>query len=124
MQAIVDDIKTLFGTYSDEKVISIYKIPQSGSIRQYFRIVTAGRSFIAAYGINVKENQSFLRFSWHFRKCHCPVPEIYAVNEAETIYIQEDFGDRSLLNELEEKGIPRRFTLFLKKAYGRWHICK
>ncbi len=104
MQAIIEDIRALFTGYSNEPLISIGKIPQSGSIRIYFRIITKSKSFIAAYGENVKENRAFICFSRHFKKNNCPVPEIYTVNKEETIYIQEDFGDVSLLNELEKHG--------------------
>ena len=104
MQNIIEDIKTLFASYSNEPIISVGKIPQSGSIRIYFRIVTAEKSFIATYGDNIRENEVFINFSRHFKKYNCPVPEVYAVNKQETIYIQEDFGDISLLSELEEHG--------------------
>ncbi|HSZ31784.1 MAG TPA: phosphotransferase, partial [Puia sp.] len=104
MDQINKSISELFAGYSGEPVISINKIPQSGSIRIYYRIVTASNSFIATYGINIKENLSFIRFSRHFKSKGCPVPEIFAVNTEGTIYIQEDFGDVSLLNRLEEKG--------------------
>ena len=104
MQNITEDIKILFASYSNEPIISVGKIPQSGSIRIYFRIVTAEKSFIATYGDNIRENEVFINFSRHFKKCKCPVPEIYAVNKQETIYIQEDFGDVSLLSRLEEHG--------------------
>jgi aminoglycoside/choline kinase family phosphotransferase len=101
---VIEDIKTLFASYINESIISVGKIPQSGSIRIYFRIVTAKKSFIATYGDNIKENEVFINFSRHFKKCSCPVPEIYAVNKQQTIYIQEDFGDVSLLSKLEEYG--------------------
>ncbi len=104
MQNIIEDIKTLFASYSNEPIISVGKIPQSGSIRIYFRIVTAEKSFIATYGDNIRENEVFINFSRHFKKYNSPVPEVYAVNKQETIYIQEDFGDISLLSELEEHG--------------------
>ena len=104
MDQINKSISELFAEYSSEPVISINKIPQSGSIRIYYRIVTASNSFIATYGINIKENLSFIRFSRHFKSKGCPVPEIFAVNTEGTIYIQEDFGDVSLLNRLEETG--------------------
>lgn len=104
MQGIIEQIKTLFASYSKQPVISIEKIPQSGSIRIYFRIVTSEKSFIATHGINIKENAAFIHFSRHFKNCNCPVPEIFAVNEAGTVYIQEDFGDISLLDKLEEHG--------------------
>src|SRR5579863_7939242 len=104
MQDIIGEIKTLFASISNEPIISIGKIPQSGSIRIYFRIVTKSKTFIATYGNNIKENEVFIYFSGHFKRNNCPVPEIYAVNNEETIYIQEDFGDISLLAKLEEHG--------------------
>ncbi len=104
MDHINESISELFAGYSKEPVLSINKIPQSGSIRIYYRIITGTKSFIATYGINIKENLSFIRFSRHFKSKRCPVPAIYAVNNEGTIYIQEDFGDISLLNRLEEFG--------------------
>ena len=104
MDHINESISELFAGYSKEPILSINKIPQSGSIRIYYRIITGTKSFIATYGINIKENLSFIRFSRHFKMKKCPVPEIYAVNTEGTIYIQEDFGDISLLNRLEQSG--------------------
>ncbi len=104
MDHINKDISNLFAGFSAEPILSINKIPQSGSIRIYYRILTAVKSFIATYGINVKENLSFIHFSRHFKLAHCPVPEIFAVNTEGTIYIQEDFGDISLLDRLEQEG--------------------
>ncbi|HTI11129.1 MAG TPA: RNase adapter RapZ [Puia sp.] len=104
MQTIIDNIRELFASYSPSPVTRIEKIPQSGSNRMYFRLWTEDRSYIATYNDNVKENRTFVHFSRHFRECGCPVPEIYRVNEAYTIYLQQDFGDRSLLGELEQHG--------------------
>jgi aminoglycoside/choline kinase family phosphotransferase len=104
MDQITREISDLFSSYSNLPIVSINKIPQSGSIRIYYRILTTTGSFIATHGINIKENLSFIRFSRHFRTKNCPVPEIFAVNTQGTIYIQEDFGDISLLNRLEQAG--------------------
>src|SRR5882757_10374794 len=99
MTTIIEDIRELFRTYDSAPVTELEKIPQSGSNRMYFRIRTAQRSCIATYNDNVRENRTFVHFSRHFRGRGCPVPEIYKVNESYTIYLQEDFGDSSLLNE-------------------------
>jgi aminoglycoside/choline kinase family phosphotransferase len=104
MQSITEDIKKLFAQYSQDLVTSIEKIPQSGSNRVYFRLLAGQRSYIATYGTHVQENKTFVYFSQHFRACHCPVPEIYAVNHDATLYLQEDFGDISLLSKLEQHG--------------------
>ena len=123
MQAIIEEIRNLFSSYSKEPVCSIQKIPQSGSIRIYFRLTTRDRSFIATYGINVQENQTFIQFSNHLRKMDCPVPEVYAVNEEKTIYIQEDFGDISLLNKLEQHGYTDYvYGLFKKSLKALAHL--
>jgi aminoglycoside/choline kinase family phosphotransferase len=104
MQTIIEEIRKLFLTYSRYPITGLDVIPQSGSNRIYFRIRTDDRSFIATYNDNVRENRTFIYYSRHFRERGCPVPEIYFVNEACTIYLQEDFGDQSLLAELEKQG--------------------
>src|SRR5258706_2091445 len=95
MQAIIENIRELFISYSPAPVTRMEKIPQSGSNRIYFRLWAGDRSYIATYNDNVKENRTFIYFSRHFRDQGCPVPEIYTVNEAYTIYLQQDFGDLS-----------------------------
>src|SRR5882762_5060391 len=104
MQAITEEIRQLFRSYDPSPVTRMEKIPQSGSNRIYFRLETASRSCIATYNDNIKENRTFIHFSRHFRNGGCPVPEILAINESNTIYLQEDLGDRSLLGELEFHG--------------------
>ena len=104
MQTIIDSIKELYESYSDDTVGSIEKLPQSGSNRMYFRVITPNQTCIVTYNKNVRENNTFINFSRHFRSSGAPVPEIYAVNEEQTIYLQEDLGDISLLNELETHG--------------------
>jgi aminoglycoside/choline kinase family phosphotransferase len=104
MQTIIEGIRNLYNSYSADTVEAIEKLGQSGSNRIYFRVKTATQSCIATYGNNLKENNTFINFSRHFRSCGCPVPEIYAVSEDQSIYLQEDLGDVSLLNKLEEHG--------------------
>lgn len=104
MDDVIEEIKQLFTRSAGLPVTRIEKLPQSGSDRIYFRVFAENKSHIATYGRNVKENKTFLYFSKHFRAAGCPVPGIVGVNEANTIYIQEDFGNVSLLNKLDELG--------------------
>ena len=123
MDQITQNISELFARYSQETILSINKIPQSGSIRIYYRILTSKGSYIATHGINIKENLSFIQFSRHFKTKQCPVPEIWAVNTEGTIYIQEDFGDVSLLNRLEEAGPTTEiFELFKQSLRELAHL--
>ncbi len=115
MQQIAEEIKELFRTYSNSQIINIEKLPQSGSDRIYFRIFTKEGSFIATANQNVRENVTFFNFSNHFRKNNIPVPEIYVANDTQTIYIQQDLGDESLLNKLEHYGYTEyTYDLFKK----------
>jgi aminoglycoside/choline kinase family phosphotransferase len=116
MQTIIQEIKDLFGTISQEEITSLEKIPQSGSDRFYFRLITPSRSYIATFGKNIRENNTFIYFSRHFRAAGSPVPEIFAVNESTTIYLQEDFGDLSLLNVLEASGHGETAYRFFEKS--------
>ena len=104
MHSTVDKIKELFSSFSKSEITAIDKLPQAGSERHYYRIHTADKNFIATYGANIKENESFIYFSAHFKKKGLATPQILCINAEKNIYIQDDFGDVSLLNVLEEKG--------------------
>jgi aminoglycoside/choline kinase family phosphotransferase len=116
MHSTTDKIKELFSGFSKELITGIDKLPQAGSERHYFRIYTANKSFIATYGANLKENESFIYFSKHFKKKNLAVPEILYINADKDIYLQEDFGDISLLNRLEEKGFTTEVYDLYKKS--------
>lgn len=104
MFTTTDKIKELFTTFSKAEITSIDKLPQAGSERHYFRIHTVDKNYIATYGANIKENESFIYFSAQFKKKDLATPQILCINAEKDIYIQDDFGDVSLLNELEQHG--------------------
>ncbi|MBP6025372.1 RapZ C-terminal domain-containing protein [Ferruginibacter sp.] len=104
MLTTTDKIKELFTTFSKAEITSIDKLPQAGSERHYFRIHTVDKNYIATYGANIKENESFIYFSAQFKKKNLATPQILCINAEKDIYIQDDFGDVSLLNELEQHG--------------------
>ncbi len=119
----LEDIQILFASFNKESISSIDKIPQSGSDRVYYRIVTNANSYIATSNKNVKENNTFINFTNHFKKANCPVPAVFAVNTDVTLYIQQDFGDTSLLNELEKHGHNNYvYTLFQKCLKSLAHL--
>ncbi len=104
MAPIAEDILEFFKKYNSEKVNSFQKLPKSGGDRLYFRIITDKKSYIATYDENTKESETFLYFTQHFTKINAPVPEIHFTSEDNKMYIQQDFGPVSLLNELEKYG--------------------
>ncbi|MFT4153298.1 phosphotransferase [Parafilimonas sp.] len=104
MKIIIDKIQELCEAYLKQSPKRIEQLPRSGSDRIYFRIFYTDKTYIATYNLNIKENQTFIAFSKHFRKRKLPVPEIYFVNEDVTMYIQEDLGTVCLLDILEKHG--------------------
>jgi aminoglycoside/choline kinase family phosphotransferase len=104
MEKMNTAITELFAQSIGKPLSRLEKIPQSGSDRIYFRITSDKDSYIATWGHNIQENKTFIAFSQQLKAAGCPVPDIYAVNQDQTIYIQEDFGDISLLQELEKNG--------------------
>ena len=118
MQSMIDAISELYKDWKGVGHKQLDVLPQSGSERRYFRLYDARESVIATYGANIKENETFIYFSDHFRKKNLPVANILAVNDTLTAYLQQDFGDRSLLNILEEKKFTDEVYFLFKKSLG------
>ena len=123
MQSIIDSISLLYKKWNGDNAVSIDVLPQSGSERRYFRLharLPDGQgkkeSVIGTYGANIKENESFLYFSNHFSKKNLAVPEIFTVSDDGMYYLQEDFGDVSLLNRLEAEGYSDNIYNLFKKS--------
>jgi aminoglycoside/choline kinase family phosphotransferase len=116
MELILQHIENLFNTIVAEPWESIQKIPQSGGDRMYFRIILGNQSWIATYNLNCKENQTFIYFAHHFNEKGMPVPKVLAVNEQQTVYLQEDVGTISLLDVLEKEGKTEAVFLLFQKS--------
>jgi len=104
MEQVVKALGDLFFSFKKSHADRIEKLPQSGSDRTYFRIYQASETYIGTHNLNIKENETFIHFSRHFKNKELPVPDIYAVNNEKTLYVQEDLGTISLLNNLEAHG--------------------
>jgi RNase adapter protein RapZ len=116
MQSMINTISELYKEWKGEEHKQLDVLPQSGSERRYFRLFDTEDSVIGTYGANIKENETFIYFSNHFRKKDLPVANILAVNDTVTAYLQEDFGDRSLLNILEENKFSNEVYFLFKKS--------
>lgn len=116
MKPIAELVQEYFNTAINEPILLTENIPLSGGDRRYFRFYTALKSYIGCYNENVKENEAFFYFTNHFKKINIPLPEIIAINSEQEIYILEDLGKESLLNNLEEKGFSEEVYLLYKKS--------
>ena len=78
------------------------QIPKSGSNRHYFRLTSlGGGSVIGVVNHDVEENRCFIYLSRHFSERHLPVPEILAVSDDGSCYLQTDLGRQSLYDALK-----------------------
>jgi len=126
MQQVIQSILELYKNWSGKDAASIDVLPQSGSERRYFRLHEKnGSTIIGTYGANIKENESFFYFSEKFFKQQLPVANILAVSDDRMFYLQEDFGDISLIDRLESEGYTKEiYSLFQKslQALASLHV--
>ena len=115
MENSTEQITQLFENWKKIKPDRIEKLIQSGSDRIYYRIYAKEQHFIATYNLNLKENNTFIQFSNHFKEKGLPVPTVFASSDDGLLYLQQDLGTESLLNKLEQNGhTAYSFDLFKK----------
>jgi aminoglycoside/choline kinase family phosphotransferase len=113
MQQLVESITALYKKWKGVDAISVDLLPQSGSERRYFRLNGTDGPVIGTYGANVKENETFFYFTRHFNQKDLSVPQILTISDDQQFYLQEDFGDISLLGRLEAEGFTENiYALF------------
>ncbi len=99
-------IKKLYESWSKEAILSVEKLPQSGSDRQYFRIKSQSKKALAAYNNCQSENRAFVDYTVHFGNKNINLPQIYAQNLDNNIYLLQDLGDITLLHFLQKNRLP------------------
>ena len=115
-ESIIEKVSKFFLTWKPTATLKeVIQLPQSGSDRIYFRIISEEDSYIITYNENVPENHAFLEFSKHFSSKNLPSPQIHFVSEDLKYYIQSDLGDISLFQILQKEGFSdKTFTYFQK----------
>lgn len=85
-------------------VPDVVRLPGAGSDRRYYRMSAPGfPTVVATEGDDLVENKAFVSLSRAFRKAAQNVPEIIASDEDCTCYLQEDLGDKQLLQALSSE---------------------
>ncbi|MDD2577542.1 MAG: phosphotransferase, partial [Bacteroidales bacterium] len=103
---MISKIKDLFLKTFSSEIERIEKISAHGSQRVYFRCYCTKITCLAAFNENQLENIAFLDYAKQLSSKEIRVPEIYAQDIENNIYLLEDLGNVSLydLIELEKKG--------------------
>ncbi|MCI5080663.1 MAG: phosphotransferase, partial [Saprospiraceae bacterium] len=97
-------LSDLFEQWAGTAPELVLPLAPSGSDRRYYRLQKGEQSAIGAFSPDPKETNAFLHFSKHFHAKGLPVPEIYAENLDQKIYLQEDLGFTTLYSYLLTKG--------------------
>jgi len=81
----------------------VLEMAGDGSSRRYHRLRgPEGITAIGGVGPDREENRAFLSFSASLRSAGLPVPEIYAADEGAGVWLEEDLGDTTLFDAIEE----------------------
>jgi aminoglycoside/choline kinase family phosphotransferase len=110
-------LNDLFHRWCGEDIVSINKLPASGSPREYFRIAGSDTTVIGAINLDREENEAFISFSKHFRSKGLAVPDIYLVDLENHAYLQEDLGEMTLFDYLFKVRKHGGFPGELKEVY-------
>ncbi len=110
-------LEKLFEAHFKEPVQKINLMPQSGSYRKYYRIVSQNNTVIGTYNKDKDENIAFLTFSKHFENKNLPVPHIFAQDLSENIYLQSDLGNTTLYDFVKKESKNGEFSDGLINKY-------
>ncbi len=109
----------MFTQWAGEKVESLSLLPPSGSYREYIRICGGGKCALGVSNADVKENKAFLGFSEHFHAQGLKVPQVYAQNMDEGVYLVEDLGSVTLFDYLQENRVGDDMSPSLIELYKK-----
>ena len=119
--SIHDILKHLYRNRFGRLPQHIIPLGADGSSRQYVRLSDAEQSAIGAYNTDRRENIAFLTLSRHFKQHDLPVPEIYAADLDQGVYLQQDLGDDTLYDRLmairkEDGGFSERLIRMYRRV--------
>lgn len=99
----MNNLLSLYKEWCGKAPQKVETLPKAGSNRQYVRMLAAdGTSVIGVIGPSTDENRCFVYLASHFTSQGLPMPKIYAFNDDETCYIQQDLGNKSLYDALAQ----------------------
>ena len=80
----------------------VERLAGAGSNRCYYRFCFNDKSIIGVTGTSTDENRAFVYLANHFQSKKLPVPEVYAVSNDNSCYLQEDLGSLSLFDAIAQ----------------------
>jgi aminoglycoside/choline kinase family phosphotransferase len=113
----LEELARLFNKEFGQRPDHIQPLAGAGSDRKYYRMQAPGISVVGAHNPLPPDYSSFLYLAGHFYAAGLPVPYIMAADEDRGLCLQEDLGDLSLLDYLDQiKPLPD----FAEKAFEHY----
>lgn len=109
-------MEQLFEQWAKEPCLKKVKMSADGSNRIYYRLEGATKKCVAAINRDVRENEAFFYFAQELRQNGINVPEVYAVSDDKTCYLQQDLGNETVYTYLSSRrssGIDVNHTMRL-----------
>lgn len=105
----MEQLRELYRQWSGVVPAHVEQLAGAGSNRVYYRLTAPAdsalsipREVIGCVGTSRDENRAFIALSRHFSEKKLPVPEIFAVSDDESRYLQTDLGATSLFDALKK----------------------
>ncbi|MDR3326540.1 MAG: phosphotransferase [Prevotellaceae bacterium] len=92
----------LFEQYTNCSLSEIYRLPQSGGNRVYFRILGKNGSVIGVVGNSTKENNAFFEIARQFEIQSILAPKVLCVSDDKLCYLLDDLGDNTLFDRIAD----------------------
>ena len=96
----MDQLFELYKSIFSEEPSVCTPLTGSASNRRYYRLSGDAGACIGVVGVDALENKAFLTIARHFYGKGINVPQILAVSDDESAYLQEDLGDTILFDML------------------------
>lgn len=109
---VLEKIRLLYKSWAGQEPDQLAPLPQAGSARQYFRLLSKEESVIATYNSDIQENEAFISFTNHFTNKGLAVPAILKVSPDQSCYLQYDLGDSALYLDLP-------YSVSIKEKYQK-----
>lgn len=113
-------LEKLFRECYRETPDRINPLKGGGSERRIYRMQNANRSVIGVVGDHRTENEAFIYFSEHFHRLGLPVPEIFATDLDNGIYLEQDLGYETLFDWMtpirRKNGMDQQIVDMYKKV--------
>ena len=99
-----ETLKTLFRQFVGRDVESVRPLTPAGSNRRYYRLQAGDVSLVGVVGTSKEENEAFLMIANQLHRSGVRVPVVRMVSDDRHCYLQDDLGDLSLFDLLQQDG--------------------